>query len=101
MSFLSQVASSVEKRINVRYWIVVMLFIVIFFNYGDRVTFFIVGSEMVKDIGFDFVGMGYVFFVFLWVYVIGQIFGGWLLDRFGLKRVYFWSIFIWSMFILL
>lgn len=60
-----------EKRINVRYWIVVMLFIVIFFNYGDRVTFFIVGSEMVKDIGFDFVGMGYVFFVFLWVYVIG------------------------------
>lgn len=27
--------------------------------------------------------------------------GGWLLDRFGSKRVYFWSIFIWSMFTLL
>lgn len=101
MSFLSQVVSSVEKCINVCYWIVVMLFIVIFFNYGDCVMFFIVGLEMVKDIGFDFVGMGYVFFVFLWVYVIGQISGGWLLDCFGLKCVYFWLIFIWLMFILL
>ncbi|MBZ3655854.1 MFS transporter [Salmonella enterica subsp. enterica serovar Senftenberg] len=27
--------------------------------------------------------------------------GGWLLDRFGSKRVYFWSIFIWSVFTLL
>ena len=47
------------------------------------------------------VGMGYVFSAFSWAYVIGQIPGGWLLDRFGSKRVYFWSIFIWSMFTLL
>lgn len=45
--------------------------------------------------------MGYVFSAFSWAYVIGQIPGGWLLDRFGSKRVYFWSIFIWSMFTLL
>ncbi len=44
--------------------------------------------------------MGYVFSAFSWAYVIGQIPGGWL-DRFGSKRVYFWSIFIWSMFTLL
>lgn len=54
-----------------------------------------------KDIGLDPVGMGYVFSAFSWAYVIGQIPGGWLLDRFGSKRVYFWSIFIWSMFTLL
>ncbi len=56
---------------------------------------------MAKDIGLDPVGMGYVFSAFSWAYVIGQIPGGWLLDRFGSKRVYFWSIFIWSMFTLL
>lgn len=38
MSSLSQAASSVEKRTNARYWIVVMLFIVTSFNYGDRAT---------------------------------------------------------------
>lgn len=78
-----------------------MLFIVTSFNYGDRATLSIAGSEMAKDIGLDAVGMGYVFSAFSWAYVIGQIPGGWLLDRFGSKRVYFWSIFIWSMFTLL
>ncbi len=54
-----------------------------------------------RGTGLDPVGMGYVFSAFSWAYVIGQIPGGWLLDRFGSKRVYFWSIFIWSMFTLL
>ncbi|SUH07314.1 D-glucarate permease [Salmonella enterica subsp. enterica] len=66
-----------------------------------RATLSIAGSEMAKDIGLDPVGMGYVFSAFSWAYVIGQIPGGWLLDRFGSKRVYFWSIFIWSVFTLL
>lgn len=88
MSSLSQAASSVEKRTNARYWIVVMLFIVTSFNYGDRATLSIAGSEMAKDIGLDPVGMGYVFSAFSWAYVIGQIPGGWLLDRFGSKRVF-------------
>lgn len=101
MSSLSHAASSAEKRTNARYWIVVMLFIVTSFNYGDRATLSIAGSEMAKDIGLDPVGMGYVFSAFSWAYVIGQIPGGWLLDRFGSKRVYFWSIFIWSVFTLL
>ena len=89
MSTLSHAASSAEKRTNARYWIVVMLFIVTSFNYGDRATLSIAGSEMAKDIGLDPVGMGYVFSAFSWAYVIGQIPGGWLLDRFGLFLVHF------------
>lgn len=100
MSSLSQAATAAEKRTNARYWIVVMLFIVTSFNYGDRATLSIAGSEMAKDIGPDPVGWG-MSSAFSWAYVIGQIPGGWLLDRFGSKRVYFWSIFIWSMFTLL
>ncbi|WP_252320639.1 MULTISPECIES: MFS transporter [Symbiopectobacterium] len=80
---------------------VVMLFIVTSFNYGDRATILIAGSAMSKEIGLDAVGMGYIFSAFSWAYVIGQIPGGWLLDRFGSKRVYFWSIFTWSLFTLL
>ena len=47
------------------------------------------------------VQMGYIFSAFGWSYVICQIPGGWLLDRFGSKIVYFASIFIWSLFTLL
>lgn len=88
MSSLSQAATAAEKRTNARYWIVVMLFIVTSFNYGDRATLSIAGSEMARDIGLDPVGMGYVFSAFSWAYVIGQIPGGWLLDRFGSARLF-------------
>ncbi|MBE5253519.1 MFS transporter [Mixta mediterraneensis] len=101
MNSYSQAAESVQKRTNARYWIVVMLFIVTSFNYGDRATLSIAGSAMAKDIGLEPVGLGYIFSAFSWAYVIGQIPGGWLLDRFGSKRVYFCSIFLWSMFTLL
>ncbi|MBZ4231172.1 MFS transporter, partial [Mycobacterium tuberculosis] len=53
MSSLSQAATAAEKRTNARYWIVVMLFIVTSFNYGDRATLSIAGSEMARDIGLD------------------------------------------------
>lgn len=76
-------ANSAIKRTNKRYWIVVMLFIVTSFNYGDRATLSIAGTAMAQDIGLDPVGMGYIFSAFSWAYVIGQIPGGWLLDRFG------------------
>lgn len=95
------IAAEAEKRTNVRYWIVVMLFIVTAFNYGDRATLSIAGPAMTKDLGLDSVGMGFVFSAFSWAYVIGQIPGGWLLDRFGSKKVYFYSILTWSIFTLL
>ncbi|EOS96021.1 MFS transporter [Erwinia tracheiphila] len=101
MNSITGTASDVQKRTHARYWIVVMLFIVTSFNYGDRATIAIAGSAMSKDIGLDPVGLGYIFSAFSWAYVIGQIPGGWLLDRFGSRRVYFWSIFLWSLFTLL
>jgi len=101
MESVNAISLEVEKRTNVRYWIVVMLFIVTAFNYGDRATLSIAGPVMIKDLGLDAVGMGYVFSAFSWAYVIGQIPGGWLLDRFGSKKVYFFSIFTWSVFTLL
>jgi ACS family glucarate transporter-like MFS transporter len=89
------------QRSRARYFIVAMLFLVTAFNYGDRATLAMVGAPMSEQLGLDPVGMGFVFSAFSWAYVIGQIPGGWLLDRFGSKRVYFWSIFTWSGFTLL
>jgi ACS family glucarate transporter-like MFS transporter len=78
-----------------------MLFIVTTLNYADRATLSIVGSTLQKDLGLTPVQMGFIFSAFAWAYVIGQIPGGWLLDRFGSKRVYAWSIFLWSIFTLM
>jgi ACS family glucarate transporter-like MFS transporter len=45
--------------------------------------------------------MGYIMSAFAWAYVIGQIPGGVLLDRFGTKIVYTLAIAAWSLFTLL
>jgi ACS family glucarate transporter-like MFS transporter len=42
-----------------------------------------------------------VFSAFAWSYVLAQLPGGWLLDRFGSKITYFFSIFLWSIFTML
>src|SRR3954470_23296987 len=78
-----------------------MLFAVTMVNYADRATISIAGPALSKDLGLSPVQMGYVFSAFGWSYVAAQIPGGWMLDRFGSKSVYFWSVFIWSLFTLL
>jgi len=75
-----------------------MLFAISTINYADRATLSIAGSELSKELGLSKIAMGYAFSAFGWAYVIGQIPGGWLLDRFGSKRVYAWSIVAWSVF---
>jgi MFS transporter, ACS family, glucarate transporter len=86
---------------RVRFSIVVMLFAVTIVNYADRATIAIAGPAVSKDLGLTAVQMGFIFSAFGWSYVIGQVPGGWLLDRFGSKAVYFASIFTWSLFTLL
>ncbi|MCP1659629.1 MFS transporter [Neisseria perflava] len=88
------------KRTNVRWGIVVLLFLVTAVNYGDRATLAIAGKPMAEAVGIDAAGMGWIFSAFSWAYVLGQLPGGWLLDKFGSKKVYFFSIFFWSLFTL-
>ena len=84
-----------------RYLVVWLLFVATTVNYADRATLSIAGPALAKDLALDPVAMGYVFSAFGWAYVLAQIPGGWLLDRFGSKRVYVLSVLIWSVFTLL
>ena len=90
-----------SKPTHVRYLILLMLFLVTTINYADRATIAIAGSSLQKSLGIDAVTLGYIFSAFGWAYVAGQIPGGWLLDRFGSKKIYALSIFTWSLFTVL
>ncbi len=87
---------SALKPTRVRYSIVVMLFFATAVNYADRATLSIAGTSLAKDLHLDAVSMGFVFSAFGWAYVIGQLPGGWLLDKFGSKKVYIVSLLTWS-----
>ena len=89
------------KKTKIRWEIVAMLFLLTTINYADRATLSLAGPAAAKELGMNAVAMGYIFSAFGWSYVAAQLPGGWLLDRYGSKKVYFYSIFFWSLFTLL
>lgn len=89
-----------SRPTRVRYLIVSVLFLVTSLNYADRATLSMVGPELSKKLRLDPVVMGYLLSAFSWAYAAAQIPGGWLLDRLGSKKVYGWSIGLWSFFTL-
>lgn len=85
----------------VRYFIVFMLFFISTINYGDRATLAFVQTDLRKDLGLDTQWMGVLMSAWGWSYVIAQLPAGWLLDRFGSKKVYGIAFFFWSFFVFL
>ena len=96
----SRTFAAAQTRTRTRWGILAMLFLVTTINYADRATISIAGPEIRKFFALTPVEMGYIFSAFGWSYVLAQLPGGWLLDRFGSKRTYFFSIFLWSLFTL-
>ncbi len=82
------------KASRVRWGILAMLFLITTINYADRATISIAGPEIKKLLGLSPVQMGFVFSAFARSYVLAQPPGGWLLDKFGSKITYFFSIFL-------
>lgn len=97
---VANAATSILPISHTRWGILAMLFVVTTINYADRATIAIAGPDIARDLNLSPVQMGYIFSAFAWSYVLAQIPGGWLLDRFGSKITYFFSIFLWSLFTL-
>ena len=85
-----------QRATHVRYLIVFMLFVASSFSYADRVALSVAGTTMQKQLALDPVRFGFLLSGFSWAYVLGQLPSGGLLDRFGSKRVYGISIFLWT-----
>jgi ACS family glucarate transporter-like MFS transporter len=73
-----------------------MLCLITVINYADRSTLAMAGPELTKQLGINNAQLGLAFSALGWSYVALQIPAGWLLDRFGSKRVGFFSIVFWS-----
>src|SRR5262249_26250451 len=50
-----------------------------------------------KELGLNAALLGVAFSAFSWTYAASQIPGGILLDRFGVRATYFWSVTLWSL----
>ncbi|SFF00472.1 Sugar phosphate permease [Bacillus sp. OV194] len=79
-----------------RWTVVVWLLIGGIINYLDRANLSIAAPEMMKELGLTATDIGLLGTVFSWSYALMQLPSGWLIDRFGTKKVYTIALIWWS-----
>jgi MFS transporter, ACS family, D-galactonate transporter len=83
-------------RTRVRYGILALLFVGVVINYLDRANLALALPVMGVDLNLNAVEKGLVLSAFGWSYVLMQIPGGIVIDRFGPRLTYFLSLGTWS-----
>lgn len=89
-----------QRRIQARHGIMLMLFFFSAVSFSERSILSIAGAPIAADLGIGDVAMGFLFSAFGWAYVISQVPGGLILDRFGSGKVYGTIIVLWTIVII-
>jgi len=85
-----------RPRGRARFTILGMILLLATVAYADRSILSIAAPGIAQQFGLTHVELGYVLSAFSWAYVIGQIPGGLLLDRWGTKAIYGTTLILWS-----
>ena len=80
-----------------RWWVVVMLWFVCFFNYADRQAIFSVFPLLREEMGLNNVQLGLVAASFSWVYAAFGPIAGFVGDRFQRKTLILGGLIFWSL----
>jgi ACS family sodium-dependent inorganic phosphate cotransporter len=99
-----QLANGVSSRAGFwqsRYTVVTMCFAAVFVCYIDRVNISVAILPMAEEFGWNATTQGAILSSFFIGYLLMQIGGGWLSDRFGGKLVLGLGVLIWSLFTIL
>ncbi len=85
------------KRIRVTRTVLLMLCIMYFITYLDRVNVSTAAAGFGKEFSLDKTEIGFVFSAFAYPYLLFQIIGGWVSDRFGAGRTLVWCGLVWGL----
>ena len=83
-------------RFKATHVVLAMLCAMYFITYIDRVNIGTAASEIQKELGLSNTQLGLVFSAFAYPYLLFQIIGGWVGDRFGPRKTLFWCGMIWA-----
>lgn len=85
------------KPTKIRYQVLFLIFVNVVINYMDRSNLAVAASEIDKEFGFTPVQLGLIFSAFSWTYLLFQIPGGILVNRFSPRILYAFSLIAWSL----
>src|SRR5260221_13182224 len=78
-------------RFKASHVVLAMLCVMYFITYVDRVNIGTAASEIQKELGLSNTQLGLVVSAFAYPYLLFQVIGGWVGDRFGPRRKLFWG----------
>ena len=81
---------------NYKWWVLVMLWFVCFFNYADRQAISSVFPKLKEEFGFNKVQLGLIGSAFMYVYAFGSPIAGYLGDRLRRKDLILGGCLFWS-----
>ena len=84
-------------RFKATHVVLAMLCIMYFITYVDRVNIGTAASEIQKELHLSNTQLGLVFSAFAYPYLLFQVIGGWVGDRFGARKTLFWCGLIWAL----
>ncbi|WPC39651.1 MFS transporter [Clostridium sp. JS66] len=84
------------KKINIRWTFVILLLIGAIVNYLDRANLSVANTTIAKEFGLSSTQMGLLLSAFLWPYAIANLPSGWLVDKFGPKKMFSFASGFWS-----
>src|SRR3981081_2111365 len=77
--------------------VLMLLCLMYFITYLDRVNVSTAAAGFAKDFGLNRTQIGLVFSAFAYPYLVFQIIGGWVSDRFGAKRTLIFCGLLWAL----
>ncbi len=89
-------ASDAKKIKNLRYWMLGWLLFAGVLNYMDRSSVSIAAPHMIAELGLTKTDIGLMGTVFSWTYAFCQLPAGYLIDKLGSKKMYFFALTLWS-----
>lgn len=89
--------SLIPQRWPRRYTVIGLFFLSTVICYVDRVNVSVAIIPMAADLGYSPATQGIVLSAFFWGYIISQLAGGWIADRYGGKAVLGFGVACWSL----
>ncbi|GIT62224.1 MAG: hypothetical protein Ct9H300mP20_20510 [Gammaproteobacteria bacterium] len=84
-----------------RFKVIGLTILAVFICYIDRVNISITIIPMAEELGWDYERIGFVSMSFFLGYIVTQVLGGYLSDKFGAKLVLGYGLIVWSIFTIL
>ncbi len=84
------------KEGRYKWYVVAMLWLIAFFNYADRQAVFSVFPLLEKEMQLNSVQLGLLGSAFAWIYGLGGLFAGYLVDRIRRKTAILGGLQVWS-----